>query len=136
MILCPYLNFDGRCEEAFLFYAELLGGTIEVMMKQGDSPMADSVAPEARDRIMHARLTVGDWILLASDAPAEVYQPPRGIYVMADRDEPVDAERVFHALAEGGRVAMPIQETFWALRFGIVIDRFGIPWMVNCDRPM
>lgn len=130
----PYLNFDGNCAEAFRFYEQLLGGEIDTMMTHGESPIADQVPPEWHPRIMHASLRLGDALLMASDVPPDRYQPPQGNYVSLAVDEPTEAERVFHALAEGGRVTMPFEKTFWAAGgFGMVIDRFGTPWMINCE---
>lgn len=128
----PYLNFDGQCEEAFTFYAECLGGTIEAMLNHGDSPMAEHVPPEHHAKILHARLAVGNTVLLGSDSPADNHTTPQGIYVSLNVDTAADAERIFAALAENGQVQMPLAKTFWAERFGLVVDRFGIPWMLNC----
>lgn len=133
MQFTPYLNFNGQCEEAFRFYAQLLGGTIEVMQRHGDSPIAEQVPPEWHDLILHARLVADGTVLMASDSPSEQFQPPQGIYVSLQTSDAADAERIFHGLADGGTVQMPIGETFWAHRFGMLIDRYGIPWMVNCD---
>jgi PhnB protein len=135
MQLNPYLTFDGRCEAAFKLYAEALGGKIEMMMTHEGSPMAAQVSPEWRNKIMHARLALGDTLLMASDAPPDRYEPMKGFSVTLDIDSPAEAERVFHALAEKGTVRMPIQETFWAARFGMLTDRFGTPWMINCEKP-
>ena len=135
MQISPYLAFDGQCEAAFRFYAACLGGRIEMMMTHGESPMADRSPPEARDRIMHAQLVVGDTVLMASDGPPGHHQAMQGFSVSLMVGEPAEAERVFAALAEGGTVRMPLEETFWAMRFGMVTDRFGTPWMVNCERP-
>ena len=88
-----------------------------------------------RNKIMHARLTVGDRILMGSDAPPDRYEPMKGFSVTLGVDDPKDAERVFHALSENGTVQMPIQKTFWATRFGMLVDQFGTPWMVNCEQP-
>src|SRR5260370_18956378 len=135
MQLNPYLTFNGRCEAAFKFYERCLGGKLEMMLTHGNSPMADQVSPEWRNKIMHARLVVGDKVLMGSDAPPERYEGTKGFSVSVGIDDPKDAERVFHALAENGTVQMPIQETFWAIRFGTLVDQFGIPWMVNCEKP-
>jgi PhnB protein len=134
MQLNPYLTFDGRCEAAFEFYAKVLGGKIEAMMTYGGSPMAEQTQPESRKKIMHARMTVGDKMLMASDAPPDRYEAMKGIMVTLGIDEPGEAERIFHALSENGTVQMPIQETFWARRFGMLVDQFGTPWMVNCEK--
>ncbi len=135
MQLNPYLIFNGQCEAAFKFYERCLGGKIEMMLTHGNSPMAEQARPEWRDKIMHARLSVGDKVLMGSDASPEPYVEPRGFSVLLSVDGPAEAERVFRALSEGGAVRMPLQETFWAVRFGMCTDRFGIPWMVNCERP-
>lgn len=133
MQLTPYLNFNGQCEAAFKFYEQCLGGEIEAMIPHGETPAAEHVPSEWQDKIMHARLVAGDAVLMGSDAPPEYYEEAKGFSVSLQIDDPDDAERVFHALAEGGEVRMPIQETFWAARFGMLVDRFGIPWMVNCE---
>ena len=134
MRLTPYLMFNGQCEEAFKFYEQCLGGKIVAMHTFSEMPAAEHVSPEARHQIMHARLQVGDAVLMASDCPPEHYAAPRGFYVSLHIDDPADAERIFHALAEGGEVRMPIEETFWAVRFGMLVDRFGTPWMINCEK--
>jgi PhnB protein len=130
----PYLTFNGECEAAFKFYAQCLGGKIEVMKTYGDSPMANQVSSEWRNKTLHARLMVGDKVLMGSDAPPERYEKPQGFSVSLGINDPAEAERIFHALATNGTVTMPIQQTFWALRFGMLVDRFGIPWMVNCEQ--
>jgi PhnB protein len=136
MQLNPYLMFNGQCEAAFRFYEQALGGKIVAMTTFGDSPMAEQSPAELRGQIMHARLVVGDTVLMGSDAPGERYEKMQGFSVALGVDEPEWAERVFNALAAGGTVTMPIQETFWAHRFGMLVDRFGTPWMVNCEKPM
>ena len=134
MQLNPYLTFNGQCEPAFKFYEKVLGGKIEAMLLHEGSAMADQVPPEWRSKIMHARLSVGDNVLMGSDAPPDRYEPMKGFTVTLGIDDPHDAERVFHALSENGTVQMPIQETFWAVRFGMLVDRFGTPWMINCEK--
>jgi PhnB protein len=131
--LNPYLNFDGRCEEAFKFYEKLMGGKITAMMPHEGTPAADHVPPEWRRKIMHARLEIGGVALMGSDASQQYYSEPKGISVSLGIDNVADAERIFGALAENGKVRMPLQQTFWAARFGMVTDRFGIPWMINCE---
>jgi PhnB protein len=132
----PHLHFKGNCSEAFKFYAETFGGRIGFAMTYGESPAAKHTPPETRNQIIHARLDLGEQILLGCDAPADRYQPPQGFNVMAAVDEPEEAERVFRTLAAEGTITMPFQETFWAHRFGMCTDRFGIPWMVNCAKPL
>jgi PhnB protein len=135
MQLNPYLTFNGQCEAAFKFYEQCLGGKIEAMMPHAGTPAEEHVPVEWRDKIMHARLAVGEGVLMGSDAPPERYEKPRGFSVSLQIKDPAQAERAFHALAEGGAVQMPIQPTFWAARFGMLVDRFGTPWMINCDKP-
>jgi PhnB protein len=131
----PYLNFDGQCAEAFRFYEQVLGGTIEVMMTHGESPIAGEVSPEWHDRILHARLAIGDQVLLASDSPPEYYEKPQGLHVALNIDKSADAERIFRALADNGTVTMEFGPTFWAAGgFGMLVDRFGTPWLINCEQ--
>jgi PhnB protein len=129
----PYLNFNGDCEAAFKFYAELLGGKIEMMMTHGESPIADQVPPEWRKKIIHARLTIGDKVLLGSDAPPDRYETPKGFSVTLGVEKPADVERIFKAFASHGTVQMPLAKTFFAESFGVVVDQFGTPWIVICD---
>ena len=135
MQLNPYLMFNGQCETAFRFYEQCLGGKIEAMLTYGGSPMTEHVPPEWRDKIMHASLMVDGKILMGSDSMPEQYEETKGSSVSVSMDDPTEAERIFQALAEGGTVQMPLQETFWAVRFGMLTDQFGIPWMINCDQP-
>lgn len=129
----PYLNFDGDCAEAFRFYEKTFRGKLVALQTHGESPMADSTPPESRDRILHARLEVGDAVLMASDSPPGKHEACTGTWVSIGIESVQDAERIFAALAEGGNVHMPLAESFWAARFGMVVDRFGTPWMVNCE---
>ena len=133
MYLNPYLTFNGTCEAAFQFYEKVLGGKIVAMIPHAGTPAEGHVPPEWRSKIMHGRLTFGDEILMGSDAPPDRYEAMQGFSVTLGIDEPAEAERVFHALAEGGTVRMPIQQTFWAARFGMLVDKFGTPWMINCE---
>jgi PhnB protein len=136
MQLNSYLNFNGQCEAAFKFYEQCLGGKIQMIMTHGESPMAERVAPEWRDKIMHVTLAVGGGVLMGCDAPPQYYEKPQGFFVQMGIDDPDDAERLFQALSENGAVRMPLQQTFWAARFGMVVDRFGTPWMINCRQPV
>ena len=135
MHLNPYLTFDGRCEQAFKFYAKVLNGEIAAMMTHEGSPAEAHVPAEWKKKIMHARLMVGDKVLMGSDAPPDRYDGGmKGFSVTLGVDEPKEAERIFSALADKGKVTMPIQETFWARRFGMLTDQFGTPWMINCEK--
>ncbi len=133
MKLSPHLTFNGECEAAFQFYERCLCGKILVMLTYGSSPMANQAPPEWSGKILHASLTVGDNTLVGADLLPGQYERPKGFYVLLGIDDPADAERIYHALAENGTVLMPIQETFWARRFGVLVDRFGIPWEINCE---
>ncbi len=134
MRLNPYLTFNGECEAAFKFYEKCLGGKITFMMPHEGTPVADQVPAEWRNKILHATLKVGDGVLQGADVPPDHYEHPKGFSVKLDLKDPAEAERIFHALAENGKVQMPIQETFWAVRFGVLVDRFGIPWIINCGK--
>ena len=136
MALNPHisLSFNGQCEAAFRFYERCLGGRIVSIFTWGKSPMAGEAPPGWADKVMYANLTIGETLISGSDVPPAHYEPPRGFELMIEPDDPVDAERLFHALAENGTVGMPIQETFWSVRFGVLVDQFGIRWSVNCEK--
>jgi PhnB protein len=134
MQLNPYLTFNGQCEAAFKFYEKVLGGKIEAMMPHEGSPMEQHVPPEWRRKIMHALLRVGESVLMGSDAPPDRHEQMKGFSVTLGINDPQEAERLFHALSENGAVQMPIQKTFWAARFGMLVDQFGTPWMINCEQ--
>jgi PhnB protein len=129
----PYLTFDGRCEAAFKFYEKVLGGKIESMFPFEGTPAAQHVSPEWKGKIMHATLNLGDKVLMGSDGPSAQQERMQGFSVSLGIDDPKEADRIFHALSEKGTVRMPIQRTFWAERFGMLVDQFGTPWMINCD---
>jgi PhnB protein len=132
--LVVYLGFDGTCEAAFKFYEKALRGKILMMVRIKDAPPDVPRTPESEDRIMHARLQVGDRLLMGGDAPTHVpFSPPHGFCANIMVDDPAEADRIFTELAVGGKVMMPMGETFWARRFGMLVDQFGTPWMVNCE---
>ena len=135
MKLNPYLTFDGECADALKFYERCLGGNIELMMTYGESPMAKQVPPDWGKKIIHATFALAGSTLGAADAMPGHYQRPQGFFVTLNIDAPEEADRVFKALSEKGAVSMPVQETFWARRFGMFVDRFGTPWMINCGKP-
>ena len=136
MQLNPYLMFDGQCEAAFKFYAKALGGKIVAMMPHEGSPMEEHVPAAWRKKIMHACLSIGDKMLMGSDAPPGQQEPMKGFSVTLSVEDAAEAERLFAALSPKATVRMPIQETFWAVRFGMLVDQFGTPWMINCAKPM
>ena len=133
MKLNPYLNFNGQCAEAFDFYQRVLGGDIMGKMTWGEMPDAQ-VPAEQRNRIMHVALQMGDEWLMGADSPPDRYEKPQGISVALHYKSAAEGERIFNSLAESGNVLMSFQKTFWAAGFGMCIDRFGIPWLVNCEQ--
>ena len=135
MQLNPHLTFNGQCEAAFRFYEKCLGGKIVVMMMYGDSPMAEQTPLVWHKKIIHATLALGDHRLTGGDVLPESYQKPQGFSVLLKIDAAAEAERIFNTLAQNGTVQVPLQETFWALRFGMLIDQFGTPWLINCEKP-
>jgi PhnB protein len=134
MKLNPYLAFDGRCREAFEFYETTLGGRIAFIQTIGESPMASHMPTEAHNRIMHVTLHIGDQVLQGADAPPGQFTQPAGFSVALHFDDATEAERVFGAVGQNGKVQMPFQETFWAKGFGMLIDQFGTPWIVNAEQ--
>jgi PhnB protein len=135
MQINPYLFFNGNCEDAFKFYARVLGGKIEAMLPHEGSPAEGHVPAEWRKKIMHARLNVGGEVLMASDAPPGRSEGAmKGFSVSLNVDKAAEAERIFKALSEKGTVRMPLEKTFWAARFGMLVDQFGTPWMINCEK--
>lgn len=131
MKLVSYLHFSGQCEAAFKFYERVLDGKVVALRDHADSPMADKVPPEWRSKIMHAELQVGDQTLMGSDAPPDYFRPPAGFAVSLAVEDEFESERIFDALAEGGKISMPLGPTFWSPRFGMLTDQFGIPWLVS-----
>jgi PhnB protein len=131
----PYLAFNGQCEAAFKFYERCLGGQIVSMIPYGNTPSAEYVPPDHRGKIMHARLVAGGQVLMGGDAhPGQPFEGVKGCSVAVQVDTPDEAERLFSALAENATILMPLQETFWAARFGMLTDQFGVPWMINCEK--
>lgn len=133
----PYLFFDGNCEEAFNFYATLFGGKINAMMPHEGTPAEGGVPAHWKKKIIHACMSIGSTMLMASDAPPEHSQKPQGFYVHVGVDSAVEAERIYAALEKGAqKINMALAETFWAERFGMLVDRVGTPWMINFPKKM
>lgn len=131
----PHLVFKGNCEEAFRFYEKCLGGKVVMKMTFGESPMASHVPPDMKDKIIHLSFSIGDQTIAGADAPPDRYRTPQGFTVTLDIDDSAEADRVFAALSDkAAAIDMPIQETFWAKRFGMLTDQFGTPWMINCSK--
>ena len=133
MSIDVHLDFADTCEEAFRFYAEVLGGTDLQIMTNGASPMADKIPAERKNLVMHAHLNVDGTALMGADAPPQMYRAPQGVSLSVGAKDAAEAERKFAALSEGGQVRMPMAETFFRKRCGMVTERFGIPWMVVCQ---
>jgi PhnB protein len=125
-----YLSFDGDCEAAFRFYDQRLGATPGRMFAYANSPM--NVPPEWQTKIMHGSITLGGVTVAGADPPPGGYGQPQGFRMFLESDDPVETERLFNALAENGRIEMPLQQTFWSVRFGVLTDQFGIPWTISC----
>ncbi len=128
-----YLGFNGNCAEAMRFYEQALGAKLEMMMSGADSPMAAQIPKDSAHLILHARLALpGGGLLYAGDAPKHIpYEGIKGVSIAIDYETVAAAEKVFNALAAGGQVTMPMQPSFWAKRWGMLVDRFGTPWIVN-----
>ena len=133
MQMNPYLSFKGECEAAFKFYEECLGGRPGELFRYAGSPLANQVPEDWSNKIMHGSLMLGGQVLMGGDVPPDKYEAPKGFSLSLQIKSTIDAERIFHDLARGGRVLVPMEKTFWAERFGMVVDRFGIPWLINCE---
>jgi PhnB protein len=135
MKLYTYLNYGGNCEQAFRFYEQHLGGKITMMMTHGEMPNAGEIPPEWKRAILHARMTIGETELLAADIPPDRFQPMRSAYLTLITGSTEEAERIYALLSDGGQIFMPMAETFFALRFAMLRDRFGTSWMILHERP-
>jgi PhnB protein len=133
MTMAPYLSFKGDCEAAFQFYQSALNGKVGELFRYGGSPMENEVPTDWKNRIMHGSVTIGGQTVMGADTAPEKYERPQGFSLALNIHDAGDAERMFRALANGGKVIVALEKTFWAERFGIVIDRFGIPWAINCE---
>jgi len=133
MQMSPYLSFKGECEVAFKFYAQCLGAQLGPIFRYAGSPLADSVSADWSDKVMHGSVTIGDQVLMGADVAPDQYEEPKGFSLSLQIESTTDAERIFREMATGGRVVIPLEKTFWAARFGMLIDQFGIPWLINCE---
>jgi PhnB protein len=134
MKLYTYLNYGGNCRQAFEFYAQHLGGRITMLTTHAEQPGADKVPPDWKNAVLHARIEIGDTILLGADVPPERFQPMRSAYLSLLVDSVGEAERTYALLSEGGQIFMPMEETFFARRFAMLRDRFGTSWMLLHER--
>ncbi len=135
MILLTYLNYGGNCREAFEFYAAHLGGKITMLVTQGDGPEGDKVPPERKNAVLHARMELGETMLLGADVPPERFEPMRSAYLTLMLTSVAEAERVYALLTERGQIFMPMAETSYAKRFAMMRDRFGTSWMLLLEPP-
>jgi PhnB protein len=133
MQINPYLSFKGDCEAAFKFYEQCLGAKLGTIFRYGGTPLADQVPADWSDKVMHGNLTFGDQLLMGGDVAPDRYEAPKGFSLSIHIKSTADSERIFHELAQDGRVVVPLEKTFRAARFGMLIDRFGIPWLLNCE---
>lgn len=133
MQMTPYLSFKGNCEAAFTFYERSLGGQLGAIFRYAGSPIANQVPADWSDKVMHGSVTIGSQVLMGADVAPDSYEEPKGFSLSLQIAHTADAERVFQELAADGKVVMPLEKTFWAERFGMVVDRFGIPWLINCE---
>lgn len=129
-----HLAFAGDCEEAFRYYEKHLGGKLKMLMRHGEAPGEPHGPPEWKQKVMHASLVLGEGSIMGVDAPPNNYEKPQGFSITIDTDRPAEAERMFAALADGGKIHMSMQQTFFAAKFGMVRDRFSIPWIVICEK--
>ena len=133
MQVSTYLSFSGECEAAFKFYEECLDGKLLGIFRYAGSPLADQVPADWQNKVMHCTLTIGEQTLMGADVAPEGYEKPKGFSLSLQMKSTTQAERIFHNLAKDGTVVMPLEKTFWAARFGTLVDRFGIPWQINCE---
>jgi PhnB protein len=128
--LYVYLNYGGNCEQAFRFYEEHLGGRIEMMTRHGQVPDPASVPAEWKNAVLHARLELGDTVVMGADIPPDRFQPMRSAYLTLIVDSAAEAERLYGLLSDGGQIFMKMEKTFFANRFAMLRDRFGTSWML------
>ena len=133
MQMNPYLSFNGQCEAAFKLYEQCLGGQLGPIFRYAGTPLSDQVPADWHDKVMHGSLTIGGQVLMGGDVAPESYEAPKGFSLSLQMKSTAEAERIFNELSKDGRVTLPLEKTFWAARFGMVVDRFGIPWLINCE---
>ena len=133
MHVTTYLAFNGECAKAINFYEKAIGAKLLFKMTWGESPMAKDCPAETHGLIMHSTLAVGDGQIMCADVPPDRYHKPAGISVSLHVKDAGAGERLFNALSENGKVEMPFQKTFWSPGFGMCVDQFGIPWMINTE---
>ena len=135
MQLCLNLTFKGDCEAAFAFYEACFHGKTVFLLRYENTPMDLQAPADWGNKVSHATFEMAGFQLCGSDAPPAQYEKTRGLNLQLNLKDAAEAERIFNMLSDGGTVSVPLAETFWALRFGQVEDRFGIPWLINCEKP-
>jgi PhnB protein len=133
MQMSAYLNFRGECEAAFTLYADCLDGTLGEIFRYAGSPLADQAPADWQHKVMHGSVAIGEHVLMGADVAPDKYEKPQGFSLSLQIKSTTQAERIFHRLAEDGTIVMPLEKTFWAARFGVLVDRFGIRWLINCE---
>jgi len=128
----PYLHYNGNCEEALNFYVKAIGAKIDVIMHVEGSPAAEQMPPSMAKKVLHGQISVDGEVIMASDAPPDYFEKMQGMSVALQIKDPADGAKVFAALSEGGTIKMPFGATFWSKGFGMCVDKFGAPWMINC----
>lgn len=134
MQITTYLSFKGDCEAAFRLYEQCLGGQLGPIFRYGGTPLGADVPAGWSDKVMHASVSLPGLVLMGGDVAPERYDEPKGFSLSIQIGSASDAERMFADLAQDGRVVMPLEKTFWAERFGALVDRFGVPWLINCEQ--
>ena len=129
----PYLSFNGDCEAAFRFYEECLDGKLGEIFRYAGTPLAEQVPADWQNKVMHSSLAIGDQVLMGGDVAPDGYEKPQGFSLSLQINSIPQAVRIFNLLAKDGTVVVPLAQTFWAARFGMIVDRFGIPWLINCE---
>lgn len=134
-VVNPYISYNGTCEEAFNFYKAVFGGEFHGpgFMRWGDNPDCGEMPADQKNQVMHVALPIGDTVLMGSDSPMGPVERGNGFTIAIGSSDLAESERIFKDLSEGGQVTMPLQKTFWGATFGMLTDKFGIGWMLNCD---
>ena len=134
MQMNPYLSFNGDCEAAFRFYEQCFDAKVDgEIFRYAGTPLAGQVPADWQSKVMHASLRIGDQVLMGGDVAPDRYEKPKGFSLSLQIENTSQATRIFHLLAKDGTVVLPLEKTFWAALFGMVVDRFGIPWLINCE---
>ena len=133
MQLNTYLSFRGDCEAAFKFYEECLGGKLGEIFRYAGTRLADQVPADWQNKVMHGSLAIGEHVVMGGDVAPDRYEKPKGFSLSLQMKNTTEAERIFELLSKDGTVLVPLERTFWAARFGVLVDRFGIPWLINCE---